>query len=66
MKLRQFTLLVAFALLAYLSPPLLATSNYTYKPGEYVVVADGRSPDGHTPSQPTAMAIQATTIFIFT
>ena len=23
-----------------------ATSNYTYKPGEYVTIVDGRSPDG--------------------
>jgi hypothetical protein len=46
MKLCQPTLLAAFACLALLSPPLRATSNYTYKPGEYVVIADGRSPDG--------------------
>jgi len=43
---RQFALLAAFACFPFLPPPLRATSNYTYKPGEYVVVADGRSPDG--------------------
>jgi hypothetical protein len=46
MKLRRSTLLAVFACLAFLSPPLQATSNYSYKPGEYVVIADGRSPDG--------------------
>jgi hypothetical protein len=38
---------VALACLAFFSPPLRATSNHTYKPGEYVVIADGRSPEGH-------------------
>jgi hypothetical protein len=32
--------------LALLQPVAQATSNYAYKPGEYVVVADGLSPDG--------------------
>jgi hypothetical protein len=29
-----------------LSHSAYATSNYNYKPGEYVVIVDGRSPDG--------------------
>jgi hypothetical protein len=47
MKLRPSTLLAALAGLAFLTLPVRATSNRTYKPGEFVVVVDGRSPDGH-------------------
>jgi hypothetical protein len=47
MKLRLLSPLAAIACLAFLSAPLRATSNYSYKPGEYVVIVDGRSPDSH-------------------
>lgn len=38
-------MLAALAALAVTSP-LRATSNYQYKPDEYVVIADGRAPNG--------------------
>jgi hypothetical protein len=45
MKLR-LRLLVATLVAAIFSPALFATSNYEYKIDEYVVVADGRAPNG--------------------
>jgi hypothetical protein len=40
-----FLLLTSVVAMA-LSPALRATSNYEYKPDEYVVIADGRAPNG--------------------
>ena len=48
MKSRLFLcagIFVCFGLAMFVSP-VSATSNYQYKPGEYVVIVDGRSPDG--------------------
>jgi hypothetical protein len=39
-------LLLAMFLAAMASPKLFATSNYQYKAGEFVVVTDGRAPNG--------------------
>ena len=47
MKFRAFrpAILVA-CLIVFLSVPAGATSNYDYKPDEYMVITDGRSPNG--------------------
>ena len=39
-------LLFAAVVTSGLSPALHATSNYEYKPDEYVVIADGKAPNG--------------------
>jgi len=48
MNFRSFLPAAAFALfsLTLLSQSAYATSNYNYKPGEYIVIVHGRSPDG--------------------
>lgn len=38
--------LLLFTVSLFLPPGARATSNYEYKPDEYVVISDGRSPDG--------------------
>ena len=43
--LAQVATLILFSV-TLLSSSAHATSNYTYKPGEYVIVVDGRSPNG--------------------
>ena len=49
-KMNARSLLVGAALVLFsvtlFSDSAYATSNYTYKPDEYVVIVDGRSPDG--------------------
>ena len=44
MKIRMCISIVL--LFSAFAPPVFATSNYDYKPGEYVTVIGGRSPDG--------------------
>jgi hypothetical protein len=48
MKKLLLTLALAFASISFGSflPCARAASNYTYQPGEYLVIVDGRSPDG--------------------
>ena len=47
MKLRPLPSIVTAALAAVaITSSLRATSNYKYKPDEYVVIADGRAPNG--------------------
>jgi hypothetical protein len=48
MNFRSFLPAATLALFSFtlLSHSAYATSNYNYKPGEYIVIVDGRSPDG--------------------
>jgi hypothetical protein len=48
MDFRSFLPAAALALFSVtlLSDSAYATSNYNYKPGEYIAIVDGRSPDG--------------------
>jgi hypothetical protein len=46
MNYRKLLLRFTLAITLFLPGPAGATSNYEYKPDEYVVISDGRSPDG--------------------
>lgn len=46
MKKLLLTFALAGVVVGSFLPSARATSNYAYQPGEYVVIVDGRSPDG--------------------